>query len=56
METFAPAAKLVFRPDEVEQIPAVVHDGDGRAGAVLLREFRGGFADLLCAFKRELNV
>src|SRR5437867_1057891 len=46
--------KASFRPDEVEQITAVVHHRDGRASAVVFRIFRGGFANLLCAFKRKL--
>jgi len=38
------SSKAFFRPDEVEQITAVVHDRDGRPSTVVLRKFRGGFA------------
>ena len=43
--------ETLFWPDEVEQVPAVVHHRDGRAGAVVFRIFRGGFAGLLRAFE-----
>ncbi len=47
------SSKAFFRPDEVEQITAVVHDRDGRPSTVVLRKFRGSFANLLCALKRK---
>src|SRR5258707_14791332 len=43
-------------PDEVEQIPAVVHDRDGWTCAVLFGVTGGGFADLSCAFECQFML